>query len=30
MPFAMFYGACDLLFAQREVHLTEDHPDDVN
>jgi hypothetical protein len=26
MPFTMFYGACDLLFAGLEMEMNEDRP----
>ena len=26
LPFTMFYGTCDLLFAELEMQVTEDDP----
>jgi hypothetical protein len=30
MPFTMFYGACDLLFAELEIQVNEDRPADLD
>jgi hypothetical protein len=30
LPFTMFYGTCDLLFAELEMQVTEDRPADLD
>jgi hypothetical protein len=30
MPFTVFYGACDLLFAELEMQVNEDYPADLD
>jgi hypothetical protein len=30
LPFTMFSGACDLVFAELEMQVNEDHPADLD